>query len=149
MRNLLLPHLTAWDYYFHKRVQCFVLIHLKDGNFIGGLYASNSFATAFPRNGDIYIELVYRVNKADKSFGEAIEGSNGAIVRASDYTIIEFFCIPSHRETTAEKPDGSASTPATPTPAGAATAPPTITTTTTTTTTTTSGPASRQAHPHT
>ena len=31
-----LPYSTAWDYFIYKRKSCFMLIHLHDGNMIGG-----------------------------------------------------------------------------------------------------------------
>lgn len=58
-----LPYPTAWDYFFDLREPCFLLIHLNNGKLIGGFYGLNSYATSFPNNGDIYLEVVYEVNE--------------------------------------------------------------------------------------
>src|SRR5262249_32597091 len=51
-----LPYPTAWDFFFGKRQQCFVLITLDDGTRLGGLWGDSSYATSFPTDGDIYLE---------------------------------------------------------------------------------------------
>ena len=57
-----LPFPTAWDFFFHQRIPCFVLITLKDGVKIGGFFASGSYAASFPNHGDIYVQYVYKVD---------------------------------------------------------------------------------------
>jgi len=93
MKNLQIPFPSAWDYYFDKRMPCFVLIHLKNGRMIGGYYGVNSFATSFPSDGDIYFETVYAVDEKGK-FGQPIANSTGALIRRDDYSYIEIFGIP-------------------------------------------------------
>ena len=85
-----LPYPTAWDYFFDRRAPVFVLIQLKNGSKLGGYYGSESYATSFPTEGDIYLETVYRVDK-DGKFKEAINRSDGAIIRKDQYDLIEFF----------------------------------------------------------
>jgi len=104
MHGLQVQYPTAWDYFFDKRLPCFVRVHLKEGGYIGGLYSSQSFAAAFPRHGDIYMEVTYRVDK-EGTFGAPIEGSKGMLVRAENYTILEFLEItqPDPPQTQGEK----------------------------------------------
>ncbi len=85
-----LPYPTAWDFFFDRRVPVFVLVQLRNGSMLGGYYGSQSYATSFPTEGDIYLETVYHVDKAGK-FKEPIDGSGGAIVRKDQYELIEFF----------------------------------------------------------
>ena len=85
-----LPYPTAWDYFFDRRVSVFVLVQLKNGSKLGGYYGSESYATSFPTEGDIYLETVYRVDE-DGKFKESIDGSGGAIIRKDQYELIEFF----------------------------------------------------------
>ena len=85
-----LPYPTAWDYFFNHRAPVFVLVQLKNGSKLGGYYGPKSYATSFPTEGDIYLEIVYRVDK-DGKFKEAIDGSDGAIIRKDQYDLIEFF----------------------------------------------------------
>lgn len=91
-QKFLLPHPTSWDYYFGLRKTCFVLIHLKDGKTVGGYYGKNSFASASPKEGDIYIEKVYKINK-DNTFGDPIPDSNGLLITKENYDFIELYKI--------------------------------------------------------
>ena len=92
-RWLQLPFPTAWDFFFDKRPDVFALIHLKSGEMIGGYFGRQSYATAYPTEGDIYLELVYKVN-ADGSFGAPMEGSQGMLVRKDEYSYVEFYARP-------------------------------------------------------
>jgi hypothetical protein len=40
------PVPLAWDHFFGKGEHCFVLVHLKNGNVLGGLYTGESFASS-------------------------------------------------------------------------------------------------------
>jgi len=42
------PVPTSWDYRFGLRKELWVLVTLSDGSHIGGLWASNSFASSYP-----------------------------------------------------------------------------------------------------
>jgi len=90
--KLLLPYATSWDYYFGLREPCFVLIHLKDGKKVGGYYGQNSYASASPKEGDIYIEKVFKINK-DSTFGDPISESSGLLITKENYDFIELYKI--------------------------------------------------------
>jgi len=96
MKNLQIPFPSAWDFFFDKRVLCFVLVHLKNGRMLGGYYGQNSYATSFPSDGDIYIETIYTVDEKGK-FGQPIPFSNGALIRRDDYNYLELFTVPSQK----------------------------------------------------
>jgi hypothetical protein len=98
MSKFQLPYPTAWDYFFDKREPAFVLVHLKNGNKIGGFCGDASYATSFPREGSLYLQSVIKVNNAGE-FLESIEGSNGMLLNRDDYELIEFFKIPKEQET--------------------------------------------------
>ncbi len=85
-----LPFPTAWDFFFSKRKSAFVLIHLTNGNKIGGYYGPNSYATSYPREGDIFIEKSIRVDQNGR-FLEVISDSCGFLIRKNEYELIEFF----------------------------------------------------------
>ncbi len=90
MKKLQLPYPTSWDYFFDKREPVYVLIQLKNGNKIGGFYGSKSYATSFPREGDLYIEKAIKVD-AHGNFKAVIKDSHGILIRKEDYELIEFF----------------------------------------------------------
>ena len=93
MKNTQLPYVTAWDYFFNMRVKCFIIFHLNDGTMIGGYYGNKSYSCSYPRNGDIYIQSVIKINK-DGTFGEIIEGSKGLLITKEEYKFVELFQSP-------------------------------------------------------
>ncbi|MGL6225486.1 MAG: DUF6338 family protein [Thermoguttaceae bacterium] len=86
-----LPCPTAWDYYFGViRKECFVLVHLKNGEKIGGFYGSTSYATSFPRNGDMYLEKTVKVDEGGY-FQGYVEDTLGVLITKDEYKYIELF----------------------------------------------------------
>lgn len=92
MKGLQLPYPTAWDYFFDKREHVFMLIHLKDGKMIGGYFGTNSYATAYPDEGDIYLQTVYKVDN-DGAFGGPTDSTKGLLIRKDEYSYIELFNV--------------------------------------------------------
>jgi len=90
MAKLQLPYPTAWDYFFDTRKPYHILVHLKNGHLIGGYYGTNSYATSFPREGDLYLEKVIRVDSQGK-FIEEIKDSEGTLINRDAYDYIELF----------------------------------------------------------
>ena len=60
------------------------MVKMKDGDIIGGRFTKNSYASAYPNPGHIYIEELWDVSK-DKTFDAPIVGSSGVILRPDDY----------------------------------------------------------------
>ena len=89
-RHILRPEVSAWDYIFSSRKSYWVILHLKDGRNIGGVYSSNSFTSAFPYKQDIYLEEVWRLDE-DKNFIGKVERSAGIWIVADEISSIEFF----------------------------------------------------------
>jgi hypothetical protein len=88
-KQIVLPHATAWDFFFHKRVSCWVKITLISGETVAGLYNPDSYASTHP-NEQIYLEKLYKYTEKD-GFVEEIEQTMGCIIWAKDIKIIEFF----------------------------------------------------------
>ena len=61
--------------FFDKRKPIFILFHLKDGRMIGGYFGPDSYATAYPGEGDIYVQAVCKVND-DGTFSDPIDSAN-------------------------------------------------------------------------
>jgi len=90
LKLILDPSPTAWDYFFNKRLGCWVLLHLKDGTMLGGIMSTTSSASTFPSPQDLYLEEVWKVND-DGIFQERIEGTLGALVKREECSHIELF----------------------------------------------------------
>ena len=89
------PCPTAWDWFFGvlRKGKCFVLVHLKNGEKIAGYYGSDSYATSFPRNGDIYLEKTVKVDE-EGNFHDYVDNTLGLIVTRDEYSYVELFEVP-------------------------------------------------------
>lgn len=84
------PVPKAWDYIFGKRKSFWVIVHLKDGRKIGGKYDTNSFASSFPAEEQIYLEEVWKLDNNGK-FIKPVERSKGILILGKEISMIEFF----------------------------------------------------------
>lgn len=57
---------TAWDYYFSKQLEGFIIITLIDDTKLYGWYGSNSFTSSDPDERDIYVEYGYQIDEDGK-----------------------------------------------------------------------------------
>lgn len=58
----------AWDHFFrNRRKACWVLVHLKGGGLVGGVFSKNSFASSYPDPEDLYLEEVWQVSGQPRS----------------------------------------------------------------------------------
>lgn len=108
MKHLQLPYPTAWDAFFDRRQPCFLLVHLNDGSMVGGYFGDGSYASAFPNDGDLYINAVYQLDE-DGRFGQPVPDTRGVLLRKADYVYIEIFDIPPIQEANHEQRQTNAS----------------------------------------
>ena len=89
------PCPTAWDHFFGvlRKGKCHVLVHLKNGEKIAGFYGSDSYATSFPRNGDLYLEQTIKVDSEGVFLGY-VDNTLGLIISRDEYSYIELFAVP-------------------------------------------------------
>lgn len=89
-----LPHPTVspWDYVFEQRKRFWIIVTLKDGKSIGGLYDSRSFASSAPAPQQIYLEECWNLND-DGGFEAARTDSAGILIMATDIVTLEFFNV--------------------------------------------------------
>jgi hypothetical protein len=86
------PNKTAWDDFFKRRQECWVLFHLKNGKMLGGYFGVKSYVTTFPQEPEIYVEEVWRVDDRG-AFIEKVEGTLGMVIRQADCERLEFFVV--------------------------------------------------------
>lgn len=84
------PISKPWDYVFKQRKQYWVLIKLKNGEFIGGKYASASFTSSYPAEEQIYLEETWVLNK-ENMFERPVEKSAGIIIMSNEISYVELF----------------------------------------------------------
>lgn len=83
------PHPTGkpWDYVFGQEKPYWVVIHLKDGQKIGGRYANKSFAASAPADEQIYLEEAWVVSDIGV-LERPMKQSAGVIVMASEISYV-------------------------------------------------------------
>ena len=81
---------SAWDDFFLRREGVYVIMHLENGDRIGGWYGEKSYVSTHPNSGHIYIEQIWRLDD-EGVFEQPIPHSKGMIFRPEDYHYIEFF----------------------------------------------------------
>lgn len=84
------PTPKPWDFVFLKREPYWIIIHLKNGLRIGGVYNTNSYASLYPIEEQIYLQEVWKLDKSGK-FIEPIKRSRGIIIMREDISSIELF----------------------------------------------------------
>lgn len=67
-----------------------MLIHLKSGILIGGLYYKDSFASSYPEKKDLYIKEVWKIDENGK-FLEKIDRTEGMLINYDIIDYIEMF----------------------------------------------------------
>jgi len=83
------PIPKPWDYIFGKQMSYWIIIELIDNNKIGGIYDTNSFASSFPFNEQLYLQEEWEVD--GHQFVKPIERSSGILVSAKDIKSIRFY----------------------------------------------------------
>ena len=91
----------TWDYFFGLREPCFMLIHLKSKNTIGGLFKDSSFASSFPASEDIYLEEIWKINEKGE-FIEKLPQTAGMLVNIQTIEYIELYKIQECKEESRE-----------------------------------------------
>ncbi|WP_291770771.1 DUF6338 family protein [Castellaniella sp.] len=91
-----MPHPTAkpWDYIFSQQKPYWIIVTLKDGTQIGGLYNTQSFASSAPAPEQLYLEEAWKLN-ADGGFERPRVDSAGIMILTLDMVTVEFFNITS------------------------------------------------------
>lgn len=88
------PHPTGkpWDFVFGRRKKAWVIINLKSGDKIAGLYSGESFASSAPAAEQIYLQETWVLN-TDGGFDRPREDTAGILVTSTEIASIEFFKI--------------------------------------------------------
>lgn len=81
---------TSWDHFFRPGKSCWVIVHLKDGRRIGGLYGPDSYASLYPSSGHLYLQELWTLDESGR-FSARVPDSRGLILRPDDYHFVELF----------------------------------------------------------
>ena len=88
-KRIVHPAPKAWDHFFGRHMECFVLARLKNGRLLGGVMSSASFASSYPSDEDIYMEEVWSITE-NGEFLNPLPDSRGALVSRSECEYIQF-----------------------------------------------------------
>jgi len=87
----MVPHPTQkpWDFVFGQRKTYWIVVTLKDGKKIAGMYGVNSFASSAPAEEQLYMEQEWILND-EGGFERPAEQTAGVIILASEIVSVEF-----------------------------------------------------------
>lgn len=80
----------AWNYFFQQESGVWVIIYLKSGVKVGGIFGQKSFASLSPNPKDIYLEKAYKI-KGENTFGNPLGDNVGIWINGDNIERIEFF----------------------------------------------------------
>jgi len=83
-----LPNPKPWDEVFGRRESYWVIVHLKSGIKIGGLYDVKSRSSSNPAEEQIYLEEVWKLDD-DNGFIERVDRTKGIIILSEEISRIE------------------------------------------------------------
>jgi len=89
-KSLLTLNNSAWDDFFAKRKDYWVIVTLKSGRKIAGKYAAKSYTSAYPAPKEIYLEEVWELKK-DNTFGKKVNQTHGILITENEISTIEFY----------------------------------------------------------
>lgn len=84
------PFKEPWDFYFERKKSCWILVNLKSGERIGGVYSDKSYSSAFPYKYQLYLEELWEID-ADGYFIEPKNRTNGILIFGEDIKSVEFY----------------------------------------------------------
>ena len=84
------PIRKPWDYVFGRRESYWIIVHLQNGQRIGGWFGIESFASSDPADEQIYLEEVWILDEAGR-FVSPVERSRGIIIVKQQIRAAEFF----------------------------------------------------------
>lgn len=90
-RRVASPNARVWDDVFSARIPYWIIVHLKDGRRIGGLYGGRSFTSHSPAPPEIYLEEVWRVSEDGGFTGVRVDSTSGILVMGTEILALEFF----------------------------------------------------------
>ena len=65
---------------------------MRDGRVVAGLYGTKSFASSYPDEEDLYLQTLCALSPEGEITG-IVEGSEGAILRMSEVSLLEFYSL--------------------------------------------------------
>lgn len=83
------PTPTAWDFGFTGREPGWIRVMTADGLWIGGWFDSESYASSYPEERELFIARQFSM-AADGEFGSEVPDSAGVYVRCNDIRVVEF-----------------------------------------------------------
>ena len=89
-KHFIHPIRKPWDYVFGKRKSFWIIVHLQNGQKVGGRFDTQSFASSDPADEQIYLEEVWVLDEAGR-FLKQVERSRGIIIMKDEIRAVEFF----------------------------------------------------------
>lgn len=87
-----MPHPIAkpWDYVFSRRGEYWIIVTMKDGHQIAGLYGDQSFSSSSPASEQLYLQETWVLN-SDGGLERPRADTAGIMILSQDILAVEFF----------------------------------------------------------
>jgi len=82
------PVAKPWDFVFRQKFKYWVIVHLKNGERIGGRFDAHSFASSDPAKEQIYLEELWKLDDAG-AFIEPVARTGGIIISEDNILAVE------------------------------------------------------------
>jgi hypothetical protein len=92
-RIIKIPYPTPWDYFFSRGESVYVLVYLKTGEVIAGVWSDESNAGQHEHVGDLYLQAQLKMD-SDGTLGDVVPLGKGVLIRRDEYSYIELFEVP-------------------------------------------------------
>lgn len=83
------PAPMPWDFAFDQK-SSWVIVKLKSGKKIGGIFEKNSGASFYPEKEQIYLEQVWEIDE-NEGFIRPIERTGGILILGDEISTVEFY----------------------------------------------------------
>lgn len=89
-KYIISPIKNPWDFFFEQKKSFWVIVNLKNGEKIAGVYSQNSFASAFPHKEQIYLEEFWSLDEKE-NFKRKKNSTCGILILGEEIKSIEFY----------------------------------------------------------
>jgi hypothetical protein len=101
------PCPSSWDWAFSENKKAMVLVHLRDGRRVGGVWGGGAFASSYPVPNDLYLSEVWNVEQMSGKFLNAVKDTRGLVLWGTDIEMVEFFDLDATKEDANVRSKGS------------------------------------------
>lgn len=87
-KHIVDPIRRPWDSLFARREPYYIIVHLKDGRTIAGMYGQDSLAAAYPMKEQLYLQETWTINTYTGQWSR-VGGTKGVLILGDEILCLE------------------------------------------------------------